>query len=197
MLLQIFDDGHLTDAKGRRVDFRNTIIIMTSNVGSDLIRNNTPLGFAVTKDEVKTAEQQYTKMKERVTDELKRVFRPEFLNRIDQQVVFHPLAKEHIRQIVELQLRELEKTLLLKGVSLEMTDTAKDWLGEKGYDSVFGARPLRRVIQNELEDRLSEALLQERFTAGDTVMIDVAEDGDLVLTTKTPDHAEPPEPALT
>jgi len=194
MLLQIFDDGHLTDAKGRKVDFRNTIIIMTSNVGSDLIRNNAPLGFAVTKDEVKTAEQQYNKMKDRVTEELKRVFRPEFLNRIDSQVVFHPLAKEHIRQIVDLQLTELEKTLLLKGVALEMTDTAKDWLGEKGYDTVFGARPLRRVIQNELEDRLSEALLQERFTAGDTVMIDVAEDGDLVLTTRTP---APEEPALT
>jgi ATP-dependent Clp protease ATP-binding subunit ClpC len=191
MLLQIFDDGHLTDAKGRKVDFRNTIIIMTSNVGSDLIRNNAPLGFAVTKDEVKTAEQQYGKMKERVTDELKRVFRPEFLNRIDSQVVFHPLSKEHIRSIVDLQLRELEKQLLLKGVSLELTDVAKDWLGEKGYDTVFGARPLRRVIQNELEDRLSEALLQERFTAGDTVIIDVAEDGDLVLTTKTPVPEEP------
>jgi ATP-dependent Clp protease ATP-binding subunit ClpC len=130
-------------------------------------------------------------MKERVTDELKRVFRPEFLNRIDSQVVFHPLAKEHIRQIVDLQLRELEKQLLLKGVALELSDVAKDWLGEKGYDNVFGARPLRRVIQNELEDRLSEALLQERFTAGDTVLIDVAEDGDLVLTTKSPVHEEP------
>jgi len=191
LLLQIFDDGHLTDAKGRKVDFRNTIIIMTSNVGSDLIRNNAPLGFAVSKDEVKTVEQQYNKMKEKVTEELKRVFRPEFINRIDSQVVFHPLSPEHIRQIVDLQLLDLEKQLLLKGVSLELTDKAKDWLGEKGYDKVFGARPLRRVIQNELEDRLSEALLQERFTAGDTVMIDVAEDGDLVLTTRTPTIEEP------
>jgi ATP-dependent Clp protease ATP-binding subunit ClpC len=122
------------------------------------------------------------------------VFRPEFLNRIDSQVVFHPLAKEHIRQIVDLQVLELEKQLLLKGVSLELSDATKDWLGEKGYDNVFGARPLRRVIQNELEDRLSEALLQERFTAGDTVLIDVAEDGDLVLTTRTP---TPEEPVLT
>ena len=191
LLLQIFDDGHLTDAKGRKVDFRNTIIIMTSNVGSDLIRNNAPLGFAIAKDEVKTVEQQYDKMKEKVTEELKRVFRPEFLNRIDSQVVFHPLSPEHIRRIVDLQLLDLEKQLLLKGVSLEMTDKAKDWLGEKGYDKVFGARPLRRVIQNELEDRLSEALLQERFTAGDTVTIDVAEDGDLVLTTRTPTIEEP------
>ncbi len=194
MLLQIFDDGHLSDAKGRRVDFRNTIIIMTSNVGSDLIRSNESLGFAVGKDEVKTAAQQYTKMKDKVQDELKRVFRPEFLNRIDSQVVFHALSPEHIRHIVDLQLRELEKTLILKGVSLELSEKARDWLGEKGYDRVFGARPLRRVIQNELEDRLSEALLQERFGAGDTVLIDVAEDGDLVLTTRTPTIEEPALP---
>jgi len=180
MLLQIFDDGHLSDAKGRRVDFRNTIIIMTSNVGSDLIRKETTLGFAINKEEAKTVEQQHTKMKDKVTEELKRVFRPEFLNRIDGQVVFHTLSKEHIRQIVDLQLRELEKQLVLKGIGLELTDAAKDWLGEKGYDHVFGARPLRRVIQNELEDRLSEALLQERFSPGDTVKIDVQND-DLVL----------------
>jgi ATP-dependent Clp protease ATP-binding subunit ClpC len=180
MLLQIFDDGHLSDAKGRRVDFRNTIIIMTSNVGSDLIRKETTLGFAINKEEAKTVEQQYTKMKDKVTEELKRVFRPEFLNRVDGQVVFHTLSKEHIRRIVDLQLRELEKQLVLKGIGLELTDAAKDWLGEKGYDHVFGARPLRRVIQNELEDRLSEALLQERFSPGDTVKIDVQGD-DLVL----------------
>ncbi len=180
MLLQIFDDGHLTDAKGRKVDFRNTIIIMTSNVGSDLIRRESTLGFTVQKDEVKTAEQQYAKMKDKVLDELKRVFRPEFLNRVDSQVVFHALSKPDLRKIVELELRNLEKQLLLKGVSLEITDAAKDWLGEKGYDNVFGARPLRRVIQNELEDRLSEALLQERFAPGDTILIDV-QNGELVL----------------
>jgi ATP-dependent Clp protease ATP-binding subunit ClpC len=196
MLLQIFDDGHLTDAKGRKVDFRNTIIIMTSNVGSDLIRKESALGFTVAKDEVKTAEQQYSKMKEKVTEDLKRVFRPEFLNRIDSQVVFHTLSKEHIRKIVDLNLRDLDKQLLLKGVSLELTDAAKDWLGEKGYDVVFGARPLRRVVQNELEDRLSEALLQERFGPGDTVVIDVQGD-DVVMETKAAESAEPPEPALT
>jgi ATP-dependent Clp protease ATP-binding subunit ClpC len=183
MLLQIFDDGHLTDAKGRKVDFRNTIIIMTSNVGSDLIRKESALGFSVAKDEAKTAEQQYSKMKEKVTEDLKRVFRPEFLNRIDSQVVFHTLRKEHIRKIVDLQLRELDKALMLKGISLEMTDAAKDWIGEKGYDVVFGARPLRRVIQNELEDRLSEALLQERFGIGDTVLIDVQGD-DVIIEKK-------------
>src|SRR5438874_2391622 len=180
MLLQIFDDGHLTDAKGRKVDFRNTIIIMTSNVGSDLIRKESQLGFQVKKDEAKTAEHEYGKMKDKVLDELKRVFRPEFLNRIDSQVVFHTLSREHIRHIVELQLVDLEKQLLLKGVSVTITDAAKDWLGEKGYDLVFGARPLCRVIQNELEDRLSEGLLQERFVPGDTVHIDIQNE-ELVL----------------
>ncbi len=180
-LLQIFDDGHLTDAKGRKVDFRNTIIVMTSNVGSDLIRKETNVGFQVTRDEAQTAEDQYKKMKEKVLDELKRVFRPEFLNRLDATVVFHSLSKEHIRSIVDLQLKELETQLKPKGVSLEVTDQAKDWLGEKGYDHVFGARPLRRVIQDELEDRLSDAILEGRFEEGDRVLIDV-QAGEVVLT---------------
>jgi ATP-dependent Clp protease ATP-binding subunit ClpC len=179
-LLQIFDDGHLTDAKGRKVDFRNTIIVMTSNVGSDLIRKEGALGFAVTKEEAKTAEDIYNRMKGKVLEELKRVFRPEFLNRIDAQVVFHALGKEHIRKIVELELKETEAQLILKGVTMEVTDTCKDWLGEKGYDMVFGARPLRRVIQDEIEDRLSDAILEGRFTEGDRVVIDV-EAGELIL----------------
>src|SRR4051812_35272207 len=186
MLLQVFDDGSLTDAKGRKVDFRNTIIIMTSNVGSDLIRRESVLGFNINTEESKTEEQQYKRMKDKVTEELKRVFRPEFLNRIDAQIVFHTLAKQHIRKIVDLQMIEVSKNLLLKGISMEVTDAARDWLGEKGYDPVFGARPLRRVIQNELEDRLSEALLGGRFGPGDTVVIDVSEAGEVVLTTQTP-----------
>ncbi|HLF76520.1 MAG TPA: ATP-dependent Clp protease ATP-binding subunit [Dehalococcoidia bacterium] len=184
MLLQVFDDGSLTDAKGRKVDFRNTIIIMTSNVGSDLIRRESALGFSVNTDQAKTAESQYKRMKDKVTEELKRVFRPEFLNRIDAQVVFHALAKEHIRSIVDLQLAELSQNLMLKGISMEATDTARDWLGEKGYDPVFGARPLKRVIQDELADRLSEALLEGRFGPGDTVLIDVTEGGEIVLTSQ-------------
>ena len=176
ILLQIFDDGHLTDAKGRKVDFRNTIVVMTSNVGSDLIRKETALGFQVQRQEARTAEDQYKRMKEKVLEELKKVFRPEFLNRLDATVVFHALAKNHIRQIVDLQLKEVEQQLLLKGVTLEVTDTAKDWLGEKGYDQVFGARPLRRVIQDEIEDRLSDALLESRFQEGDRVLIDVEAD---------------------
>jgi len=177
MLLQIFDEGHLTDAKGRRVDFRNTVIIMTSNVGAELIRRNNALGF-VREDEVKDADAAYTRMKDKVLGEMKNVFRPEFLNRIDGTVVFHALARAHIRQVVDLQLHDVEKQLQAKGVTLEVTEAAKDWLGEKGYDPAFGARPLRRVIQNEIEDRLSESLLQEQFTSGDTIVIDV-EDGKL------------------
>ena len=180
-LLQIFDDGHLTDAKGRKVDFRNTIIIMTSNVGSDLIQKESVLGFQMNKDEGRTAEDVYKRMKEKVTDELKRVFRPEFLNRLDASVVFHALNKEQIRQIVEFQLKEVEKQLLLKGVTWEVTEAAKDWLGEKGFDPLFGARPLRRVIQDEIEDRLSDAILESRFTEGDRVLIDV-EGGEVILT---------------
>jgi ATP-dependent Clp protease ATP-binding subunit ClpC len=176
MLLQIFDDGHLTDAKGRRVDFRNTILIMTSNVGSDLIRRETTLGFASKTEDSKTVEQQHEKMKEKVLTELKNTFRPEFLNRVDGTVVFHALSKEHIRKIVELMLSDVDKQLSFKGMSLEVTEAAKDWLGEHGYDQVFGARPLRRLIQNEVEDRLSEAVLDGRFQAGDTVVIDCEED---------------------
>ncbi|MPZ50574.1 MAG: AAA domain-containing protein [Dehalococcoidia bacterium] len=182
MLLQVFDDGSLTDAKGRKVDFRNTIIIMTSNVGSDLIRRESALGFSIKTDEAKTEDQQYRRMKDKVMEELKRVFRPEFLNRIDGQVVFHSLAREHIRSIVDLQLVEVSQNLILKGISMEATDAARDWLGEKGYDPVFGARPLKRVIQDELADRLSEALLEGRFGPGDTVMVDVTEGGEVVLT---------------
>jgi ATP-dependent Clp protease ATP-binding subunit ClpC len=185
MLLQIFDDGHLTDAKGRKVDFRNTILIMTSNVGSDLIRREGSMGFATRRDEAKSAEEAYAKMKDKVLNEMKNVFRPEFLNRIDSTVVFHALSKDHIGQIVDLMIKDVTKNLTQKGVTLEVTDAARRWLGDKGYDPVFGARPLRRVIQNEVEDRLSESFLLGEFALGDTVQIDVSEES-LVLRTKTP-----------
>ncbi|HLA18466.1 MAG TPA: ATP-dependent Clp protease ATP-binding subunit, partial [Dehalococcoidia bacterium] len=181
MLLQIFDDGHLTDAKGRKVDFRNTVLIMTSNVGSDLIRKETALGFSTKTEESKTVADQHEKMKDKVLSAMKNVFRPEFLNRLDATIVFHALSREHIRQIVENEMRVIEKQLQTKEVTLEMTDAAKDLIGEKGFDPVFGARPLRRVIQNEIEDRLSEALLEERFHSGDTVRVDVQND-EIILT---------------
>jgi len=186
MLLQIFDDGHLTDAKGRRVDFRNTIIIMTSNVGSDLIRKEQALGFATKRDEAQTFQEQYERMKEKVLEAMKRVFRPEFINRLDAVVVFHPLTKEHIRQIVEKEVREVEKRVALKGIKIELTEAAKGWLGEKGYDPVFGARPLRRLIETEVEDRLSEAILAERFREGDTVRIDVQNDEIVLINASQP-----------
>ncbi len=183
ILLQIFDDGHLTDAKGRRVDFRNSIVIMTSNIGAELIKRDSTIGFAVHADESKNQQQVYERMKEKVMGEVKKTFRPEFLNRIDGIVVFHALNKEHIRQIVELMLGMVEKQMSEKGVKLEITDDAKDFLGEKGYDEVFGARPLRRVIQNMVEDQLSDAWLRGNFHEGDTVCID-REGNELVLRPK-------------
>ncbi|MBI2171779.1 MAG: ATP-dependent Clp protease ATP-binding subunit [Chloroflexi bacterium] len=186
ILLQIFDDGHLTDAKGRKVDFRNTIIVMTSNIGSDLIRKEQFMGFSTTsRDEAKSAEQAYESMKSKVLDEVKRFFRPEFLNRIDGSLVFHALSKEHIMQIVDLMVSEVGKQLLGKGVTLEMTQAAKDFLAEKGFDPNFGARPLRRQIQEHVEDCLSEELLGGKFGPGDTVVIDV-EEGKTVVKVKSP-----------
>ncbi|MBI2869152.1 MAG: ATP-dependent Clp protease ATP-binding subunit, partial [Chloroflexi bacterium] len=173
LLLQIFDDGHLTDAKGRRVDFRNSIIVMTSNVGAELVRKGTTFGFASHTDENKSQEQNYDRMKENLLGELKKTFRPEFLNRIDAVVVFHSLTKEQIRRIVDLMLGTVSKQLAEKSLKLEVSEAAKDFLGEKGYDEVFGARPLRRVIQNLIEDKLSEDLLRGKFHPGDTVVIDL------------------------
>ncbi len=172
ILLQIFDNGHLSDAKGRRVDFRNTIIVMTSNIGAELIRKESTIGFVSRTDEAKVARISYEKMKEKLLEELKKTFRPEFLNRIDGVVVFHPLTKEHIIKIVDLMLSQVKKQLAEKDIGLEATEAAKELLGEKGYDPTFGARPLRRVIQNLVEDPLSEALLEGRFRPGETIIID-------------------------
>jgi ATP-dependent Clp protease ATP-binding subunit ClpC len=162
----------LTDAKGRRVDFRNSIIVMTSNAGAELIKRDMSLGFAAHVDSEGKQQVEYEKMKEKVLGEMKKIFRPEFLNRIDATVVFHALNKEHIRQIVDLMLNEVVASLQEKNVTLEVTDEARDFIGNKGYDPVFGARPLRRTIQNLVEDQLSEALLRGEFLSGDTVVVD-------------------------
>ena len=185
ILLQMFDDGHLTDAKGRKVDFRNSIVVMTSNIGSDLIRRDSYLGFARKGEDDKTSEQGYQRMKEKVLDEVKKFFRPEFLNRIDATVVFHSLNQDHIIQIVDLMLAEVALQLLEKGVSMEVTQPAKELLAEKGFDPSFGARPLRRQIQEQVEDKLSEDFLADRFGPGDTVEIDV-EEGDFVVRVRAP-----------
>jgi len=175
ILLQIFDDGHLTDAKGRRVDFRNAIIVMTSNIGAETIRKGSGMGFATKTDEKAVKEENYERMKEKLLGELKKSFRPEFLNRIDGVVVFHALSRDHIRKIVDLMLANVTKQLAEKGIALEVTEAAKDFLGDKGYDEVFGARPLRRTIQDRVEDKLSEEMLRETYKFGDTVVVDVAE----------------------
>jgi len=181
ILLQIFDDGHLTDAKGRRVDFRNSVIIMTSNIGAELIRKGSAIGFASRRDETKTQQQSYERMKEKLLGEVKKAFRPEFLNRVDGVVVFHPLTKEQIRKIVDLMLATVTEQMGEKGIKLEVTDTAKDFLGRKGYDEVYGARPLRRVIQSMLEDKLSDDLLRGKFQSGDTVVVDLAGEGEEIV----------------
>ena len=191
ILLQIFDDGHLADAKGRKVDFRNSIIIMTSNLGSDLIRRDSVLGFSLKTDEAKTSEQAYTRMKTKVLEEVKRFFRPEFLNRIDSTVVFHGLGQDHILEIVDLLILQVEQQLQEKNIALEVTQAAKEHLAEKGYDPDFGARPLRRLIQNVVEDKLSEELLTGRLNGGDTALVDV-EDGEIVAKAKiaVPSHSQ-------
>jgi len=176
VLLQIFEDGHLTDAKGRRVDFKNTLIVMTSNAGSDLIRSDAYLGFSRADASAADTQRDYERMREKVMDEVKRIFKPEFLNRIDGTVVFHSLTKEHILEIVDLMMKEVQGRVLEHGWVLQITDAAREWLAAHGYDPKFGARPLRRLIQERVEDRLSEEHLKGRFAAGDVVEIDVEAD---------------------
>ena len=183
ILLQIFDDGHLSDAKGRKVDFRNCVIVMTSNLGSDLIKQETVLGFSLKTDLAQGEKQAYERMKEKVLAEVKRFFRPEFLNRVDASVVFHALTRDHILSIVDLMLEQVQKELAEKNIIMETTRAAKDYLAEKGYDPNFGARPLRRLIQDVVEDKLSEELLGGKLHSGDTVVLDV-EEGETVIRSK-------------
>jgi ATP-dependent Clp protease ATP-binding subunit ClpC len=178
MLLQIFDDGHLTDAKGRKVDFRNTVIIMTSNVGSELIQNGGNFGFSLTSEENKAEgfDERYDWMKTKVMDQVKKVFRPEFINRLDHSLVFHSLSKENIKKIVDLQLNDLRNNLSEKNMTVEFSESVYEYLSEKGFDDKYGARPLRRVIQNDIEDLLSDKLLDETFIDGDLIKIDIKKD---------------------
>ena len=184
ILLQIFDAGHLTDARGRKVDFRNSIIIMTSNLGSHLIKRETALGFSAMTSEAQTDESAYERMKDKVLEEVKRFFRPEFLNRIDSTVVFHQLTRPEIIQIVDLMMNQVRDELGEKDIELEITEAAKIHLGENGFDPVLGARPLRRLIQDEIEDSLSDEVLSRRLVAGDVAMIDMDDDGKVKITSK-------------
>ena len=181
MLLQIMEEGRLSDARGRKVDFRNTCIIMTSNVGAELIKRESKLGFNIKRDEQKAAEEQFAEVKEKLIGQLKRLFRPEFLNRVDATIVFRPLTKEQIDQIVTLELNKVQKRLVEHNITLEVTDEAKSYLSQKGYDPDYGARPLRRVIQNEVEDVLSDGLLSGRFADNTRIQISMA-DGRLTFT---------------
>jgi ATP-dependent Clp protease ATP-binding subunit ClpC len=186
ILLQIFDDGHLTDAKGRKVDFRNAIIVMTSNIGSDLIRQDRTLGFKAKGEGNDEFKARYERMKTNVTDEIKRFFRPEFLNRIDGTVVFHALSREQVQDIVGFELKAVAQGLLERGISLEVSEEAKEWVGDKGYDPFMGARPLRRVIQDHIEDKLSDAILDGQFSPGDTAIVSIEGDDITVTTQKAP-----------
>ncbi len=172
VLLQIMEDGRLTDGKGRTVDFRNTILIMTSNVGAHLIKRDAAIGFRLEATDLRTEGQFYKEMRERVMAEIKKTFRPEFLNRVDSVVVFQHLSKEDIISIVDIQLAEVQARLTEQDIALEVTDDAKELLVEQGYDPDNGARPLRRVIQNLIENELAEGLLADKFHAGDTVVVD-------------------------
>jgi len=181
ILLQILEDGRLTDSKGRTVDFKNTVVIMTSNVGAHTIRKQKRLGFTDAGEDAKKDE--YQKMKEGIMEELKKTFRPEFLNRVDEIIVFHQLEEDHILKIVDLMLAELSERVKDLQISLEVTGEAKQLIAKEGFDPMYGARPLRRAIQNMIEDRLSEEMLSGKVKEGDTVMVD-AKDGKIVLTRK-------------
>ena len=173
IMLQILDDGRLTDAKGRHVNFKNTIIIMTSNVGASMITTTSKLGFSTSDDESKD---KYEKLKETVSEEMKKAFRPEFLNRIDETIVFAHLKQEEIRQIVDLMLKDLVKRLAERELSLEVTDEVKDHLAKNGYSEAYGARPLRRLIQRKIEDMLAEEILSGKYSPGDTIIIKLVDD---------------------
>ncbi len=180
ILLQVMEDGRLTDAKGRTVDFRNTVLIMTSNVGLQTVGKDIVMGF-------KTGEQEksdYGDMKKRITGELRRIFRPEFLNRIDETIVFHALTKEHIREIVGLMLREVAARMAENKITIEVSEPVKDLLAKEGYDEAFGARPLRRAILRLVEDRLSEELLKGTFQPGSEVLLELDETGNAIKIVK-------------
>jgi ATP-dependent Clp protease ATP-binding subunit ClpC len=167
-LLQVLEDGRLTDGQGRIVDFKNTVLIMTTNLGTRDVSKAVTLGFQSGNDEASN----YERMKQKVTDELKQHFRPEFLNRIDDTIVFHQLTEDEIVEIVDLRLALLDTQMRNKDMGLELTDAAKKLLAKKGYDPVLGARPLKRTIQRELEDSLSEKILFGELQAGQIVVVD-------------------------
>jgi ATP-dependent Clp protease ATP-binding subunit ClpC len=172
ILLQVLDEGHLTDNYGRVIDFKNTVVIMTSNVGAKDITKGKSLGFTSNDNR-----QSFERISEKVKEEMGHVFNPEFLNRLDDVVIFHPLSKEHIKQIVSILLKDVQKRLTEEELTLRLTDAGSDFLVKHGYDESYGARPLKRAIQRFIEDPLSEKILLAEFQKGDEVEVDVAADG--------------------
>jgi ATP-dependent Clp protease ATP-binding subunit ClpC len=187
-LLQILDDGRLTDGHGHTVDFKNTVVIMTSNAGAELIKREMRLGFAMPKDEAKARKQSYEDMKEKVMAEVRKLFRPEFLNRLDDTIVFHELSEAQLREIVELMVKDLQKRLAERKVKLEITEKAKSWLAKVGFDPIYGARPLRRAVERYVENPLSAKILAGEFKEGDTVTVDLV-DENLTFATKAAETA--------
>ena len=195
MLLQIMEEGHLSDARGHKVDFRNAIIVMTSNIGANDIKRQTSLGFSLQHDENEEEMQAYAEMRKKLMVSLKKALRPEFINRLDSVVVFRALSRQNIHDIVSLELDKVGERLKEREIGLRATEAAIDLLAEEGYDPDMGARPLRRVIQQRVEDALSDALLAHDFTDGDSILIDVDEDGQIVLS-KDDNGEKEPEKAL-
>ena len=193
MLLQIMEEGHLSDAKGRKVDFRNTIIVMTSNIGADMIKRQGGLGFQLDRDVAEDEQVSYEDMRKKLMDSLKKAFRPEFINRLDSVIVFHALNRQHIRQIATFELQKVAERLKEREITLAATEAALEKLAEKGYDPDMGARPLRRVIQLEIEDRLSDDLLSGKFKDGETIWVDVDEEGNFYLTNNLDEKEHTPE----
>jgi len=189
MLLQVMEEGQLTDARGRRVDFRNAIIVMTSNVGADTIKRGATLGFNVKIDDVVTETEEYDDMRNSVMEQLRRAFRPEFLNRVDASIVFRTLTKDEIKQIVDLELEKVSERLIEHAISLNVTEEAREWIADRGYDPEYGARPLRRLIQNSIEDRLSDGILSGEFNIASIVRITTDEEGELTLETEQQEGA--------
>jgi len=181
MLLQIMEEGHLSDAKGHKVDFRNTIIVMTSNIGADMIKRQSAFGFQLTKGEEEAENEAYDEMRKKLLDALKRVFRPEFVNRLDGVVVFRALTKENIRSIVNIELTKVAERLKEHNISVHASEAAQEQFAEEGYDPDMGARPLRRVMQHKVEDALSDALLAKQFEDGDSILIDLDDDHQIIL----------------
>ncbi len=186
IMLQILDDGRLTDSKGRHINFKNTIIIMTSNVGASMIATQSKLGFTTAEDEKKD---KYEKLKDTVNEEMKKAFRPEFINRIDDIIVFSHLSKEEIRQIVDLMMKDLFKRLDERGLKMEVTDEVKDFMATDGYNEAYGARPLRRLIQRKVEDTLAEEILTGKYHEGDTIVLDM-KDGKMFFSKKGEEPAK-------